>query len=140
MPPAATPAALDTGRIDAAVLTEPLLSQTLNSGLARVLGKPYDTIAPRFMIAAVVAMTEFINANKDAVQRFSRASPGQRVRQRPSGSNRTLACRNHEGRRRDDHRGHRELFDETSISSTCKKSSTPPRATRPSTTLSTRAN
>jgi NitT/TauT family transport system substrate-binding protein len=73
LPPAATPAALDAGRIDAAVLTEPLLSQTINSGVARVLGKPYDAIAPRFMIAAVFAEADYINANKDTIARLARS-------------------------------------------------------------------
>jgi len=61
------------GRIDAAVLNEPVLSQTLNSGLTRVLGKPYDAIAPRFPIACNFALPAFIDANRDAIQRFYRA-------------------------------------------------------------------
>jgi NitT/TauT family transport system substrate-binding protein len=73
LPAAATPAALDAGRIDAAVLTEPLLSQTIDAGIARVLGKPYDVIAPRFIIAAVFADANYINANKDAIKRLSRS-------------------------------------------------------------------
>lgn len=73
LPPAATPAALAAGRIDAAILNEPTLSQALNSGLARVLGKPYDAIAPRFMIAAVFAQADYINANKDIVVRLARS-------------------------------------------------------------------
>lgn len=73
LPTAGTPAALAAGRIDAAVLNEPLLSQTLNSGLTRVLGKPYDAIAPRFPIAANFALPAFIDANRDAIQRFYRA-------------------------------------------------------------------
>ena len=73
LPTAGTPAALAAGRIDAAVLPEPVLSQTLNSGLTRVLGKPYDAIASRFPIAANFALPDFINANHDAIQRFYRA-------------------------------------------------------------------
>lgn len=73
LPTSGTPAALVAGRIDAAVLNEPVLSQTLNDGLTRVLGKPYDAIAPRFPIACNFAMTDFINANRDAIQRFYRA-------------------------------------------------------------------
>jgi NitT/TauT family transport system substrate-binding protein len=73
LPTAATPAALDAGRIDAAVLPEPLLSQTLNAGATRVLGKPYDAIGTRFPIAANFALPDFVNANRDAVQRFYRA-------------------------------------------------------------------
>lgn len=73
LPTAGTPAALAAGRIDAAVLNEPTLSQTLNDGLTRVLGKPYDAIAPRFPIACNFALADFISANRDAIQRFYRA-------------------------------------------------------------------
>jgi NitT/TauT family transport system substrate-binding protein len=73
LPTAGTPAALAAGRIDAAVLNEPVLSQSLNDGLTRVLGKPYDAIAPRFPIACNFALTDFINANRDAIQRFYHA-------------------------------------------------------------------
>jgi NitT/TauT family transport system substrate-binding protein len=73
LPTAGTPAAIAAGRIDAAVLPEPVLSQTLNSGLTRVLGKPYDAIAARFPIACNFALPEVISANRDAVRRFYRA-------------------------------------------------------------------
>lgn len=73
LPTAATPAAIAAGRVDAAVLNEPTLSQTLNAGLTRVLGKPYDAIAPRFPIACNFAEADFINANRDAIVRFYRA-------------------------------------------------------------------
>lgn len=73
LPPSATPAALTAGRIDAAILNEPTLSQTLNAGTTRVLGKAYDAIAPHFLIAAEFGMTDFINANREAVQRLCRA-------------------------------------------------------------------
>jgi NitT/TauT family transport system substrate-binding protein len=73
LPTAGTPAAIAAGRIDAAVLPEPVLSQTLNSGLTRILGKPYDAIAPRFPIACNFALPEFIDANRDAIQHFYRA-------------------------------------------------------------------
>ncbi len=116
LPPAATPAALDSGRIDAAVLTEPLLSQTINAGIARVLGKPYDAIAPRFMIAAVFADANYINANKDAVQRLSRAllqanafgnaHPDQTAPWLAELTKVDVATIN---------RGHREMFDEAII-------------------------
>ncbi|HEV8022594.1 MAG TPA: ABC transporter substrate-binding protein [Candidatus Lustribacter sp.] len=122
LPPAATPAALDAGRVDAAILTEPLLSQTINSGLARVLGKPYDAIAPRFMIAAVVSTTDFINANKDAVQRLARAylqanafgnaHPDQTAPWLAELTKVDVATIN---------RGHRELFDESLIPANLQK-------------------
>lgn len=122
LPPAATPAALDAGRIDAAVLTEPLLSQTINSGLARVLGKPYDAIGSRFMIAAVVSTTDFINANKDAIQRLARsflqanafgnAHPDQTAPWLAELTKVDVATIN---------RGHRELFDDTLVPANLQK-------------------
>ncbi|MGA2393911.1 MAG: ABC transporter substrate-binding protein [Candidatus Lustribacter sp.] len=116
LPPSATPAAISTGRIDAAVLTEPLLSQTINAGITRVLGKPYDAIAPRFMIAAVVAMADYINANRDAIQRLARslleanafgnAHPDQTAPWLSEITHVDVATIE---------RGHRELFDEALI-------------------------
>jgi len=73
LPPAATPAALDAGRIDVAALAEPRLSEILNSGSARVLGNPYDVIAPRFLISAFFALPETIAAHRDAIIRMARA-------------------------------------------------------------------
>jgi NitT/TauT family transport system substrate-binding protein len=116
LPTAATPAALQAGHIDAAVLSEPLLSQTVNAGLTRILGKPYDAIAPHFLIAAFFAQVDFINANKDAIQRFSRAMdqgnafanahPDQTAPWVAEVTKVDVATVN---------RGHRELFDETLI-------------------------
>lgn len=116
LPPAATPAALEAGRIDAAVLAEPLLSQTVNAGTARVLGKPYDAIGKRFMIACQFAMADFVNANRDAIQRFARATlqanafgdahPDQTAPWLAELTHVDVATIN---------RGHRELFDDTLV-------------------------
>jgi NitT/TauT family transport system substrate-binding protein len=73
VPSASAPAMLDAGRIDAAVLPEPLLSQTVNAGTTRVLGKPYDAIGLHFLVAGFFAMPDFINLNIDAIRRFSRS-------------------------------------------------------------------
>lgn len=74
MPPAATPAALESGRIDAAAIQEPRLTELLRTGDVRVLGKPYDVIAKRFLNAVLFSTTDFVNANRDLVARFARAS------------------------------------------------------------------
>lgn len=71
--PAATQAALEAGRIDAAGLQEPRLSEALQSGNIRVLGKMYDAIGKRFMVSAIFSMAEFTTANRDAVTRYYRA-------------------------------------------------------------------
>jgi NitT/TauT family transport system substrate-binding protein len=73
LPSAATQAALEAGRIDAAAMNEPRLSEAIRSGNFRVLGKPYDAIAPRFLVTAFVAMGDFVNAHVDTIQRFARA-------------------------------------------------------------------
>lgn len=72
--PAATPAALAAGRIDAAAIQEPRLTEMLRSGDVRVLGKPYDVIAKRFLNAALFSTTDFVNDNRDLISRFSRAT------------------------------------------------------------------
>lgn len=73
LPSAATPAALAAGRIDAAAMNEPRLSEAIQSGNFRALGKPYDAIAPRFLIACFVILADFGNTHVDAVRRFARS-------------------------------------------------------------------
>ena len=62
MPPAASLAALESGRIDIATLQEPFASQALASGQMRVLGSPFDAIAKHFDDAALYANPTWINA------------------------------------------------------------------------------
>jgi NitT/TauT family transport system substrate-binding protein len=64
--------ALETGRIDAAVIAEPELSATLAKG-DRVLGYCYDAIAPRFLIGAWFTTGAWAKAHPDLVKRFQRA-------------------------------------------------------------------
>jgi NitT/TauT family transport system substrate-binding protein len=73
LPSAATPAALAAGRIDAAAMNEPRLSEALQSGNFRSIGKPYDAIAPRFLVACFVVTAEFGNAHPELLARFARA-------------------------------------------------------------------
>jgi NitT/TauT family transport system substrate-binding protein len=73
IPPAATLAALENGRIDAAMIAEPRLSDALRSGNVRVLGKGYDAIGKRFLVSAEFAATAFCTDNRDVVARFARA-------------------------------------------------------------------
>ena len=74
--PAATQAALEAGRIDAAGLQEPRLSEALQSGNIRVLGKMYDAIGKRFTNAhpdqTARWLAEFANADVDLIQRTPR--------------------------------------------------------------------
>lgn len=73
VPPAATLPAIEAGRIDAAMIVEPRLSEGLRSGNVRVLGKAYDAIGKRFLVAAEFSTLDFINANRELVGRFTRA-------------------------------------------------------------------
>jgi NitT/TauT family transport system substrate-binding protein len=63
-------AALEAGRIDATVLKAPFSTVGLESGKVRVLGKPLDAIAPRFLLSAWVATVDFIAKNPDVVNGF----------------------------------------------------------------------
>lgn len=73
LPNSALLAALDDGRIDAAVFVTPFLDQALASGKARVLAKAYDAIAKRFESAGYVTTAEYAARNQDALARFARA-------------------------------------------------------------------
>jgi NitT/TauT family transport system substrate-binding protein len=64
-------AALASGRVDAAFITEPFLDDALKSGRALAYG--FDSIARHFLVAAWFADTAWIQANRDTVARFSRA-------------------------------------------------------------------
>jgi len=63
-------AALDAGRIDTAVLKPPYLTVALDSGKFRVMGKPLDVIAPRFLLSCWVATVDYIAQNPGAVNGF----------------------------------------------------------------------
>lgn len=74
LPPSATAAALDSGRIDAAVIQEPRLTELIRSGKVRLLGKPYDVIGKRFLNAVVIATADYVNANRDVIERYAKAT------------------------------------------------------------------
>jgi len=73
LPNSALLAALDEGRIDAAVFVTPFLDQALASGKVRVLAKAYDAISKRFETAGYITTAEFSAKNQDALRRFARA-------------------------------------------------------------------
>jgi len=72
IPPTAEVSALETGRVQAASLAEPFLSQALGTGTVHIYAKIFDAIAPRFLQAAYFGTSTYINANPDVVQRFAR--------------------------------------------------------------------
>jgi NitT/TauT family transport system substrate-binding protein len=73
IPPSATLAAMEQGRVDAGVVYEPFYSAFDATGKVRVMGYPLDAIAKRFADTVIVGNTDWVNAHQDAVVRFSRA-------------------------------------------------------------------
>jgi len=65
-------AAINTGRVDAALVAEPVLSDALANG-SRVLGYAYDAVAPTFMIGAWFTTGAWAKKNPDTVKRFQKA-------------------------------------------------------------------
>jgi NitT/TauT family transport system substrate-binding protein len=73
VPSAAAVASLTSHRIEAMALSEPLLTEALDSGKVRIFAKPQTAIADRFQAQAFVANTEFVTQHQDAMARFARA-------------------------------------------------------------------
>jgi NitT/TauT family transport system substrate-binding protein len=63
--------ALDTGRIDAASLVAPLLTQLVDTGKYRVLGDPTSGVASRLIEAAWFSLTAYTAKNPAVVKKFS---------------------------------------------------------------------
>src|ERR1019366_7054297 len=57
-------------RIDFVVLKPPYLTVAMQSGNVRVLGKPLDVIAPRFLVSAWVATVDYIAKYPDNINAF----------------------------------------------------------------------
>ena len=73
LPQSAILPAVDEGRVDAGTLLEPRLSEALDSGKVRILGKSFDAYGKHFVISGWFATAEYISRNQDLVQRFARA-------------------------------------------------------------------
>jgi NitT/TauT family transport system substrate-binding protein len=66
-------AAMKSGRLDAASISEPALTPALRSGDVRVLAPVFDAIAPRFLVAACVTTGAFAQAHPDVVRKYADA-------------------------------------------------------------------
>jgi NitT/TauT family transport system substrate-binding protein len=64
------PAALAAHRIDAGFVTEPIVSDAIRRKSARVIGNPYDAIAPEFTISVWFTTRAWASANAALVRRF----------------------------------------------------------------------
>ena len=65
------PAILD-GRVPAGMITNPSLAKGLADGTIKVLGRPDQAIAKRYLITAYFSTEPFIAAHRDAIAAFSR--------------------------------------------------------------------
>jgi NitT/TauT family transport system substrate-binding protein len=72
LPYSAMDAALKSGRIDAACIEEPVLSQTLVSN-GHLLATGYDALSPQFCEAAWVCSASYARANPDVIKKFADA-------------------------------------------------------------------
>jgi NitT/TauT family transport system substrate-binding protein len=70
IPAAESFAALTTSRIDAAVFKTPFGSVALSTGKVRLLGKPLDAIAPRFLLSSWITTDSFLAGNAQTVRSF----------------------------------------------------------------------
>lgn len=67
-------AALQQGRVDVAMIPEPALTiATTTGGPARLFAKPFDAIAPLFLIGVWFGRSEWIKKNPDLAKRFASA-------------------------------------------------------------------
>jgi NitT/TauT family transport system substrate-binding protein len=63
------PAALQAGRVDAAWMVEPFVSQAKAAGATALL-TPYETTAPKLTVATYFASKQYIQQNPDVIKRF----------------------------------------------------------------------
>jgi NitT/TauT family transport system substrate-binding protein len=73
LPSASAPDALAAGRVDAATLGNPILTEATSSGKCRIFAHSFDAIAPRFILAAYFCTADYAAKNRDTVLRFRRA-------------------------------------------------------------------
>jgi NitT/TauT family transport system substrate-binding protein len=71
LPPAAAVAALNQGRVDAALLSNPQYAAAIADG-ARRIAHVYDAVARQFSLGVWVAMQDYAAKNHAVVERFSR--------------------------------------------------------------------
>jgi NitT/TauT family transport system substrate-binding protein len=73
LPHRAAPEAVISGRIAAANLPEPNLTDALKDGKCRILGKTLDGIGKHFISTAYFCTSEYATANPDIIARFRKA-------------------------------------------------------------------
>jgi len=73
VPSASAVAALTSHRVEAMALSEPLLTESLDTGKVRVFAKPQTAIGERFQAQAFVANSDYVAQHQDVMARFARA-------------------------------------------------------------------
>jgi len=69
---AASLQAIGDGRVDAAILGTPVLTQGLETGQIRVFAKAFDAVAKRFIHIGWFTTEDYAAKNRDVVERFAR--------------------------------------------------------------------
>jgi NitT/TauT family transport system substrate-binding protein len=70
LPQSAVLAAMQQGRVAAAFMSNPFMTNAIQSGKAHVIGEPNGAIAKRFLITAYCSTAPFVVKNRDAIRRF----------------------------------------------------------------------
>jgi len=65
--------AIEAGRVAGGMVTDPFLQDALAAGRVKVIGRPNEAIAKRYLITAYMATEAFIAAHHDAVVTFAQA-------------------------------------------------------------------
>lgn len=73
LPFSAMAGAVAARRVDAALLSQPFLDTALADASVRIIGVPYNAIAPEFMISAWFCSVAFARAHPDAIAKFAAA-------------------------------------------------------------------
>ncbi len=69
MPPASMPAALQAQRVTAVAVYDPFRSQSISQG-GHMIGSPYSSIAPSFLVTAFFAYRPWVDAHRQATAAF----------------------------------------------------------------------
>jgi NitT/TauT family transport system substrate-binding protein len=73
LPPIAVPDALQQGRIDGATLWNPVMTEAVSAGKARIAAHVFDAIAGRYQVAAWFASDDWVAKHRDVVEKFAAA-------------------------------------------------------------------
>jgi NitT/TauT family transport system substrate-binding protein len=70
LPSSAMTAAVDAGRIDAAIMADPLLAAAIQSGARRAVGHPYGVVGKRYGVTYFFSSRDYASSHVDVLARF----------------------------------------------------------------------